>query len=127
MFINATCLAGQLFGYLESHAPACFHNCTGTGQNQTSSCFQRCVKDAVVGNATSGVAGVSIDAMVSVWENAFGPSNGGCPLLNLTVPTDTYTDVRFFSTSGQKAFDSKIRPKSSNPTPENPTLHEERF
>jgi hypothetical protein len=100
MFINATCLADKLFGYLESHAPACFHNCTSRHQSKTSTCFQGCVSDAVLGNATSGVPGVSITAMVSVWENAFGPANGGgCPLLNLTVLTDTYTDGSHLSTS----------------------------
>eukprot|EP00035_Acanthoeca_spectabilis_P015292 m.304224 g.304224 ORF g.304224 m.304224 type:complete len:341 (+) comp16337_c0_seq16:131-1153(+) len=75
-FVNATCLAGVLFGELKAINPGCFTAC-GPAAGRGNPCFTQCVKSTVLG--TPGMNnGVSVPRMVAAWESAF---TGKCPIL----------------------------------------------
>ena len=76
-YVNASCLADQLFKVLEKTNPTCFSKCAA-GAGRGDPCFGGCVESTVLGEPTGTGRGVNVAEMEAAWESGFA---GACPLI----------------------------------------------
>jgi hypothetical protein len=79
--VNATCLRKHLQAKVEAHDPKCFSGCSQP-LDDADPCYDRCLTQSILGNASSGVLPIDIPMMVGTWERAFAidtVADGGCP------------------------------------------------
>lgn len=76
-YVNASCLADQLFKVLEKKNPTCFGECA-PGAGRGDHCFGGCVESTVLGEPVGAGLGVNVAEMVVAWESGF---TGACPLI----------------------------------------------
>ena len=90
--MNATCLRKHLQAKVEAHDPTCFAGCSQP-LDDADPCYDHCLKQSILGNASVGVSPIDISMMVGTWERAFVNNvvaDGGC----LAVPADAVHNVR---------------------------------
>lgn len=80
--INATCADTRVIEAVQAKRPECWKECpVKEAENRTSACFLTCLFDTILGNATTGLKGMTRDEIVKPFEKAFSsavPAEGGC-------------------------------------------------
>eukprot|EP01050_Picozoa_sp_SAG11_P015790 SAG11_NODE_2087_length_3845_cov_5.794447_1_plen_430_part_00 len=80
--INATCVGRLVDRSIEVSGAACFGACPGFPKNKTSSCYDTCYIEALMGSSSEGGgggSGMSVSEILAPWEVAFGDGPRSCP------------------------------------------------
>ena len=84
--VESTCLFSLLDDAARAANPKCFAACGGGDPHPVGHlappCFQRCWLEGIDGNSTRGLAPLTRDQLIGVWERAF---SGGCKIVFTTA------------------------------------------